>query len=220
MGIRVSQGTASCNVIYDVLCYGIYYLTFYLLSDATQYVPIPCVAIRCNHGCCERTLCPLQLSFAKTIDTFQGLNAGPVDEGKPPNAVQRIICDPGSRQFEGSTKPGLFYTMLSRATTIGHLAEDGLRYDSAIYFYDFGYGKGPCTVDRIHCLRKSLQTDKTYERIKARDRWMRHLEKNNHGSGLSDDQIVEIFDWAQATRIPVSDLDVILNADEWREHYA
>ena len=40
-----------------------------------------------------------------------------VDPGKPMNAVQRIICDPGLQCFE-ARKPGIFFTMLSRATTM------------------------------------------------------------------------------------------------------
>jgi hypothetical protein len=77
---------------------------------------------RCRFGCCERLFCPLKLSFAKTIDTYQGQNAGPVDAGRAPNAVKRIICDPGSRNFE-ARKPGLFFTIMSRATTAGTLVD-------------------------------------------------------------------------------------------------
>jgi hypothetical protein len=72
-----------------------------------HYVPIPSITNKCRFGCCERTFCPLKLSFTKTIDTFQGQNAGPVDEGKPPNPVKTVICDPGSREFE-APKPGLY----------------------------------------------------------------------------------------------------------------
>jgi hypothetical protein len=76
---------------------------------------------RSRFGCCERTFCPLKLSFAKTIDTFQGQNAGPVDEGNPPpNPVKTVICDPGFREFEAQ-KPGLFYSIISRGTMMGIL---------------------------------------------------------------------------------------------------
>jgi hypothetical protein len=43
-----------------------------------------------------------------------------VDEGKPPNPVKTIICDPGSREFEAQ-KAGLFYSIISRGTTMGIL---------------------------------------------------------------------------------------------------
>ena len=52
------------------------------------------------------------------IGHCQGQSAGPVDKDQPPNPIKRIICDPGTRQFEGQNI-GLFYTVLSRATTLG-----------------------------------------------------------------------------------------------------
>ena len=47
-----------------------------LTSINHQHIPIPIITNRCPTGCCERMFCPLKLSFAKTIDTFQGQNAG------------------------------------------------------------------------------------------------------------------------------------------------
>ena len=35
------------------------------------------------------------------IGHFQGQSAGPVDKDQPPNPIKRIICDPGTRHFEG-----------------------------------------------------------------------------------------------------------------------
>jgi hypothetical protein len=140
-----------------------------------------------------------------------------VDPGKPPNAVQRIICDPGSRDFE-ATKPGLFYTMIGRGTTIGGVAFDGLRYDSSVYFYDFGYGKGPLSPERIVDLRRSLTTGKVYERIRARDRWMQHLKEHTHDSNMSDKEIEQIFQWARTTKVTTNQLDAILSSTVWRSH--
>jgi hypothetical protein len=96
-----------------------------------------------------RTFCPLKLSFAKTIDTFQGQTAGPVDEGKPPNPVKTVICDPGLREFEAQ-KPGLFYSIISRGTKMGTL-ENGKRSGSAIYFYDYGFGSvmTPAQINKL-----------------------------------------------------------------------
>ena len=118
-------------------------LPLYILVDFHQYrgpvyiegqptlVPIPTVQKLCNkHKCCKREFVPLKLAFGKTIHTFQGQNAGPVAKGQPPNAVQCIICDPGTRQFEGIC-PGLFYTVLTRATTLG---EEDDHLSSALYF--------------------------------------------------------------------------------------
>ena len=104
-----------------------------------QHVPIPLAEYCCNRTnnnrvCCKRTYLPLCLSYARTIHKFQGLSAGPVDEGKIPNMFACIICDPDMRHVEGSAL-GLFYTALSRATTLGN--EDGS--ESAIYFTGTAY---------------------------------------------------------------------------------
>ena len=60
----------------------------------------------------------MTLAFGKTINSFQGQNVGPTQPGQPINPIQAIIVDPGTRVFE-STSPGLFYSVLSRVTTLG-----------------------------------------------------------------------------------------------------
>ena len=90
-------------------------LPLYVLLDIPQYcgppfietaptvVPIAPIKVQCkNNFCCSRTYIPLQLAFAQTIHTFQGQNAGPVETGQTPNAVQKLVCDPGTRRFEGN----------------------------------------------------------------------------------------------------------------------
>lgn len=102
-------------------------LPLYVLLDIPQYcgpsfieaaptvVPIAPIKVPCkNTFCCCRTYIPLKLAFAQTIHTFQGQNAGPVGVGQTPNAIQKLICEPGTRRFEGNCV-GLFYTLLSRA---------------------------------------------------------------------------------------------------------
>ncbi len=71
----------------------------------------------------------MALFFARTIHTIQGLTVGPDQEGKPPNAIKRMICDPGPRSFE-LTNPSTFYVAMTRGTTLG----DAARLISAIYF--------------------------------------------------------------------------------------
>jgi len=136
-----------------------------------KVVPIPTMTSRCQFHCCQRTFCPLQLAFAKTIDTFQGLNAGPVDEGRPPNPVLSIIADPGNRSFE-ATKPGLFFTILSRASTIGHLMS-GKRLDSAIYFFDFGFNSA---------MTRSQQNNQFTRLRNNRQNIQSHFEKRRLGA--------------------------------------
>ena len=158
--------------------------------------------------------CPLKLSFAKTIDTFQGQNAGPVDPGKPMNAVQRIICDPGSRCFE-ARKPGIFFTMLSRATTIGQEV-DGKCIGSAIYFYDFGFGT-TMIPSRILTLRYSPKTNKIYTAAEKRDKWVKHLYSNMKMDHIDHADIDHIFKWAHDTKISPTDLSTLLHERKsWR----
>jgi hypothetical protein len=75
-----------------------------------KVVPILIASSGCRFGCCSRLFLPLCLAYAKTIHKFQGLQAGPTGEGKANNFYDRIICDPGARDFE-SKNPGLLYTV-------------------------------------------------------------------------------------------------------------
>jgi hypothetical protein len=77
-------------------------------SRYPTWIPVPTITTyRPN-----QTYCPLQLSYGRTIHTFQGFQAGPTQN------ITRIVCHPGTTRHEGLF-PGLFYTALSRATTIG-----------------------------------------------------------------------------------------------------
>jgi hypothetical protein len=69
----------------------------------------------------HETFCSAQIGLWKDsphAHTFQGQNSGPTPPGKPPNAVQTLVVDPGSRNFEG-INVGLFYSIATRATTVG-----------------------------------------------------------------------------------------------------
>ena len=101
------------------------------LQIIIQSVPIPIVSCRCDglKCCCERSYVPLTLAFARSIHKFQGLQAGRTIQGQIPNMYESIVVDPGNKNREGNC-PGLLYTAVSRATTLGN--EDGL--DSALYF--------------------------------------------------------------------------------------
>ena len=174
----------------------------------TQSVPIPCITYSCKHRCCERTSCPLTLSFARTIDTFQGQTAGPSVPGQPPNDVERIIIDPGGRRFEASGKTGLFYTMFGRGTTMGQLV-CGKRIGSAFYFHDFGLGNhGTLRASRFAMLRGPPDKPEViYKAIERRDTWMQHLCRNAHGSTMGDEQISNTLQWAAVTRITEEQMD-------------
>src|SRR5688500_19562494 len=107
------------------------------IEDAPTVVPSAPINVQCNCNCCCRTYMPLRLAFAQTIHTFQGQNAGPVGIGQAPNAIKKLVCDPGTRRFEG-TCVGLFYTILSRVTTFGDPLD---KFSSAIYFTGINMNK-------------------------------------------------------------------------------
>ena len=115
-------------------------------NELARIVPIPVQSWRCENGCCVMDYVPLEIAFGKTIHTFQGMQAGRTPPGRPDNPMKSIIVNPGNINFE-SNNPGLLYTTISRATTIG---EDG--GDSAIYFQNF---------TRQHYMSSAIKKKKT-----------------------------------------------------------
>jgi ATP-dependent exoDNAse (exonuclease V) alpha subunit len=163
-----------------------------LAETMKKMIPIVPQEVRCKYKCCCKKFIPLSLCYAKTIHTFQGQNAGPVESNQQPNPIQRIICDPGDKEFEGRN-PGLFYTTFSRATTLGNDAD---KMSSAIYF------KGAnMTPDRVMNMRVG-KNGRLFKRPRLRDQWVRKLNKNMHVSGLNAASKQDIFIWAKNTVVP------------------
>ena len=100
------------------------------------------------------------LAWARTIHKFQGLQAGPTC------STLKIIADPGTDRFEAGT-PGLLYTLISRAVTIGKL--EGGQLDSALYFFGSNMSE-----KRITSLSKRIDGTKTKAVLK-RDLWVAYL---------------------------------------------
>ena len=137
-------------------------------KDNPTCIPIPPVTIRCRKQCCQRAFIPLDLSFARTIHTFQGLQAGPTPKGQQrQHMYEHVICDPDDKSVE-ATHTGLLYTAVSRGTTLG----DSNGLNSAVYFI------GPhLTKERIQELTKCKnKKDETYLKVKKRKIWVRHLK--------------------------------------------
>lgn len=135
--------------------------------------------------CCKRSFLPLELAFARTLHRFQGLSAGPVDSGKLPNMFGVIICDPDSKAVEGRAT-GFFYTMLTRATTLGD--PDGR--NSAIYFI------GPhLTKERIQDITLKTNSNQTLVNVHRRSIWVAKLEQNII-SAVDASHMQSIFEWA------------------------
>ena len=132
------------------------------LQEHPTWVPITPVQSKCKSFCCTCTFTPLQLCYAKTVHTFQGQNAGPVQERQQKNAILQIICDPGNKTFEGRN-PGLFYTILSRITTLGDIND---KMTLAIYFTGENM-----TPERILNITKGAN-NKHFIRVMLRNKWV------------------------------------------------
>ena len=156
------------------------------------YIPIPPIKMPCKfRNCCFRTYLPLRLAYAQTLHTFQGQNAGPTTQGQPPNSISCIICDPGTRLFE-SNCVGLFYTLLSRITTLGN---DKDKFSSTIYFIGDNMTPGRI-LDITHTQKGQL-----YHNAFLRQRFVSYLNTHMHTSGLTSQQQKIIFDWAETRPI-------------------
>lgn len=177
-----------------------------LTSVCLQLIPIPIVSALCAKKCCMRKYLPLTLAFARTIHKFQGLSAGPVNEGKIPNMYTCIICEPDEGSFEGSN-PGLLYTAVSRATTLGN--DDGLC--SAIYFDGVDFNE-----KRIKYVGKSTSRYKNYEEFelfKKRRAWTNHLGENTKTcTGLSESETASLFLWCTTASYDYDHLDARFQA--------
>lgn len=166
------------------------------IDDQPTLVPIPTVSIPCskNH-CCEATFIPLTLAFARTIHTFQGMEAG------PSKLIKTLIVDVGSSQFE-SINPGVLYTALSRASTIGEQSTT----NSAIYF------SGPLTYERLTNVKyvRKLKNGqkKMYEKVQMRTKWIKFLkDRQKKTTIISKKEIVQLRHWCNNTIINTTELD-------------
>ena len=130
------------------------------------------------------------MAYARTIHKFQGLTAGPVDEGKIKNMFDVIICDPDEGKFENSAL-GLLYTAVSRATTLGD--KDGL--NSAIYFIGEHMNE-----ERIRRIGKCKGTTKEFIRVEERRTWVEYLTKKTKKSSLSQRRQKRIIKWGKESK--------------------
>jgi hypothetical protein len=158
---------------------------------------MPMTQTRCKKGCCTRTFLPLELSFARTLHTFQGLSAGECGNDNYKSAVTTIICDPDIKVVE-SKSTGFFYTMISRARSLGD--ENGL--NSSIYFTGDNF-----TKDRIQNLTCKKNTNTTFVNIVKRDEWVAYLAKHTMDPSQFDpNKQKRILAWASTTKISYDQL--------------
>ena len=152
-------------------------------------------AFPCKCNCCERTFCPIELACARTIHSFQGLQAGPVDEGKTPNVWDSLVCDVDENFWEGKNL-GLLCTAVSRGTTLGTLDALG----SAIHF-----SEKSLTRDRILNLTHPEDSNEEFPMSVNRRRWVDHIARRATLSRPLIDAIMSNADsivrWCEATHI-------------------
>jgi hypothetical protein len=153
------------------------------------HVPIPKAKHFCNTKCCNREFIPLVLAWAITTHRFQGQSAGPVDSGKIPNSYESIVFDPHDSSAE-QKHLGLFYTGLSRATTLGD--EQGL--NSAIYFTG-----NDATESRMSNIGRKKNSRDYYDSYVKRSKWVQHLAGNVYVGSMTGDKKEELCKWIDST---------------------
>lgn len=132
---------------------------------------------------------------------FQGLTAGPVDEGRIPNMYECIICDPGPNKFE-RINPGLLYTVASRATTFGD--ENGK--NSALYFT----GNDMKQKSRIMNIDRNI-TGEMCDTAKYRKKWTARMAENHKDNITTWKEQQMMFTWAQKTRYDKNQLQTSID---------
>ena len=140
-----------------------------------------------------------------TAHTFQGQSAGPVDKGQPQNAVNCIIYEPGTNQFEGSN-PGLLYMGVSRATTAG----TG-ELNSAVYFTGTNMNR-----HRVLNLTKKRDGYTMYKKVELRKAWVERLDENTINLEFTDTERNELSEWAHTFRMTTEELEECLSKTLWR----
>jgi hypothetical protein len=161
------------------------------IPDDSKVVPFVPITRLCPTRCCSQTFIPLRVCFAKTIHTFQGSSAGPVSEGQPQNAIQKVVLDIGSRQFEGNN-PGLSYTAFSRATQLGD--PDDLA-TSALFF------DGPnVTPARLMNITQRMDCKGFYKKVILRQKWVQYLKDHTLSLQYTHREIKDTFHWATQFR--------------------
>ncbi|GFH43542.1 hypothetical protein CTEN210_00015 [Chaetoceros tenuissimus] len=171
------------------------------------YVPVPIQTLlenrsKCNLRCCEMKYVPLEIAFARTLHKVQGQSIG---EGHP---VTIMVFNPGKTAFEGNN-PGLLYTGISRATSMGTNDVN----NSAIYFNYESKFKLYTRIREIHHKRKSVKrkldnenanefvepqlTNEIYTKVKKRLFWTMFLDQKESLTNLNttDDERTNILQW-------------------------
>ena len=136
-----------------------------------------------------------------------------MNQGQQPNAVDRIVVNPGDKQFE-SKNPGLLYMAVSRATTIGESAsapQPTANLNSAIYFTGHDM-----TTRRVTNL-KLKKNGEEHEKVQLRNKWVARVESNTVGMQLAPGDTPEtVINWCKNFRMKKEDLEKAIASQPWR----
>ena len=130
------------------------------------------------------------------------MNVGPTRHGSPDNPILCIICDPGSKAFEGSKAIGMLYTTISRAT---QLSQNGDITSSAIYFngQDMVFGR---VANLFHG-----KDGKPFKKVTARAKWVTFLDSNLGGSQFTAERKNQITSWVHSDPLCPNRLEEIVH---------
>jgi hypothetical protein len=185
-------------------------------KDNPTHVPIVPIQRRCEPMCCTRKQRPLQIAWAKTINSLQGHNAGPTAKHQTPNAIQRIVIHLGERTDE-TINPGFMYVAVSRATTIGDLGHitsiPQKCMNSVLYFRAAFFPVG------IKRLTHSYSTGYEYVRVKHRTAWVAYLddrqEQTSIMTALSEREMV--LEWMENKTYSQEEILAVVRNNKWRK---
>ena len=127
----------------------------------------------------------MRLAFNQTIHTFQGQNAGPIEPEQPPNAIQKLVYEPGTRK---GICEGLFYTILSRVTTFGNPLD---KFSLAIYFTGTNMN-----TKRVLNITQNEKGD-MYAMAERRQQYVTYLQQSKHDAQMNTNNQRKILEWTK-----------------------
>lgn len=108
-----------------------------------------------------------------------------------------IVCDPDNGSYEGKAS-GLFYTALSRATTLG----DPRGLHSAIYFTGASFNK-----DRITKIGEYAPPNSgKMKNFVKREKWVEHIARNTRPNTLTGSEMKDITAWCKKRKVTYDQL--------------
>lgn len=159
------------------------------------WIPIPVTETLCKFKCCKIRQVPLQLSFARTGQKFQGQQVG------PEHHIKAMVADIGSILNE-ARNPGYTYMICSRVSTLGNGP-----MDSALYFSGSHTDKF-----RLTDMTNKRTGGGKYEGVRRKETWTKFLNRRKEQTNLkiSIQERSALKKWATTTKITREELEKII----------